>query len=277
VDYDGDGRTDIVTGSYTGQLYLFRRQADGTFAQREALAAESGETMLMPDYSVVPELVDMDKDGDLDLVVGARSDPVRVVTNIGTRKEPVWSKAFRELKAGDGETIKGSNAHHADWDGDGVRDLVVGSEHGEIRWYPNRGANDQPKYGEGSVLVARNDSGYAAEGSTPKAPSQRVKVHVTDWNGDGRVDLLVGDVTWQQSTPNPLTPAEEGEKAALEKARDELMRKSAFAKSETERDALMASANEQHKKLQTYNRRKLHTHGWVWLYLRRGASAKDAR
>jgi hypothetical protein len=36
VDYDADGRTDIITGSYTGQLYLFRRKADGTFAARES-------------------------------------------------------------------------------------------------------------------------------------------------------------------------------------------------------------------------------------------------
>ena len=30
----------------------------------------------------------------------------------------------------------------------------------------------------------------------PAHPGNRTKVHVTDWNGDGRVDLLVGDVRW---------------------------------------------------------------------------------
>ena len=277
MDYDSDGRSDIVTGSYTGQLYLFRRQADGSFGKREELADESGETLMMPEYSVVPELVDMDKDGDLDLVVGARSDPVQVVTNKGTRSSPVWSKVFKELKTADGETIKGSNPHHADWDGDGLRDLVIGSEHGEIRWYRNRGANDAPIYGNASVLVAQDNSQYGEEGSTPKRPGLRVKVHVTDWNGDGRVDLLVGDVTWQQSTPKPLTAAETDAKAALEKARDALLAEMARVPAGPKRDALKASVDEHQQKLRAYERRKLHTHGWVWLYQRRGGPAKGAR
>ena len=83
-------------------------------------------------------------------------------------------------------------------------------------WYRNLGADDAPRYADGTVLIVRENSDRAAEGSTPKRPGQRVKVHVTDWNGDGRADLLVGDVTWQQSTPNPLTPAEEKEKAKLD-------------------------------------------------------------
>jgi hypothetical protein len=277
VDYDADGRADIVTGSYTGQLYLFRRQADGSFAAREELVDETKETLMMPKYSVVPELVDMDKDGDLDLVVGARSDPVLIVTNVGTRSAPVWSKAFRELKTAGGETIQGSNVHHADWDGDGIRDIVVGSEHGQILWYKNRGANDAPSYGQPSVLVGHHNSQHAEEGSTPERPGLRVKVHVTDWNGDGRVDLLVGDVTWQQSAPKPLTAAQTDAKAALEKARDALLEKVAQVPAGPERDKLQASVDEHRNKLRAYDRPRLHTHGWVWLYQRRGAPGNGAR
>jgi hypothetical protein len=277
VDYDGDGRIDIITGSYTGQLYLFRRKADGTFAAREELVDETKATLMMPKYSVVPELVDMDKDGDLDLVVGARSDPVLVITNIGTRSAPVWSKEFKELKTADGTTIEGSNVHHADWDGDGVRDLLVGSEWGEVRWYKNLGANDAPSYAPGIVLVTQNNSPYAAEGSTPERSGLRVKVHVTDWNGDGRMDLLVGDVTWQQSALTPLTPAEAEAKAALEKARDALYEKMAKAPEGPERDKVQATIDEYRTKLHAYDRTKLHTHGWVWLYLRRGEPAKGER
>ena len=277
MDYDADGRTDIITGSYTGQLYLFRRKADGTFAAREELVDETKETLMMPKYSVVPELVDMDKDGDLDLVVGARSDPVLVVANVGTRAAPVWSKTFKELETAKGETIQGSNVHHADWDGDGLRDILVGSEFGEVRWYKNLGANDAPRYAQPIVLVAQDNSQYAAEGSTPRRSGLRVKLHVTDWNGDGRVDLLLGDVTWQQSTPNPLTAAETEAKVALEKARDALFEKMRKVPAGPERDKLQASVDEHQKKLRAYNRTKLHTHGWVWLYLRRPGPAKSER
>jgi len=280
VDYDADGRTDVLTGSYTGQFYLFRRKADGTFAQRELLTDEDGGTLMMPFdsvYSVVPELTDMDADGDLDLVVGARTAPVQIVTNVGTRKVPVWSKARRELKTTKGEVIKGSNAHHADWDGDGVPDLLVGSEWGEVRWYRNVGKTDAPRYEDGGVLVQKGGYERQQEGSTPKRPGQRVKVHVTDWNCDGRADLLLGDVTWQESTPNPLTEAEAAEKKALDAEYSAMHRKLAQTPKGPERDNLQKAIEEQRAKLRPYNRTKLHTHGWVWLYLRKGESILDRR
>lgn len=270
MDYDADGRTDILTGSYTGQLYLFRRQADGAFAQRELLLDEAGETLIVsPPYSIVPELVDMDADGDLDLVIGARSDPGQIVQNVGTRGVPVWSKAIKVLSTTNGKAIAGSNAHHADWDGDGVRDLVVGSEGGEVRWYRNVGANDAPKYASARVLVEMPSYQRDPEGTTPKRPGMRVKVHVTDWNGDGRADLLVGDVTWQEGNPAPLTAAERAEKARLESAAAELRARLPVVPPGPERDALDVTLAEHRTKLRAFARTTSHTHGWVWLYLRK--------
>jgi len=280
VDYDADGRTDIITGSYTGQFYLFRRAEDGSFAQRELLTDEDGDTLIMPFnsvYSIVPELVDMDADGDLDLIVGARTAAVQVITNVGTRQAPVWTKARRELLTAGGEVIKGSNAHHADWDGDGVRDLIVGSEWGEVRWYRNSGKNDAPKYEAGDVLVQKAGWDRQEEGSTPAHPGQRVKVHVTDWNGDGRADLLVGDVTWQQSTPTPLTEAEAAEKEKLDTEYSSMRRKLSRIAKGPKRDVLQKAIDEQREKLRPYNRTKLHTHGWVWLYLRKGDASPGRR
>lgn len=272
MDYDADGRTDIVTGSYTGQFYLFRRQADGGFAQRELLVDEDGATLMMPFdtiYSVTPELVDMDADGDLDLVVGNRSGTVQIVANVGTPKVPKWSKQRRDLTTADGQPIAGSNAHHADWDGDGVRDLIVGSEGGDVTWYRNTGKNDAPRYAKGARLVDAAHSGYAAEGSTPQHHGMRVKVHVTDWNEDGKADLLVGDVTWQEEKLTPLTAAEAKQKEALDRELDELYARRGKAKDDAEKAATAKAIADVRARLQPLQRSKLHTHGWVWLYLRR--------
>lgn len=280
MDYDADGRTDIVTGSYTGQFYLFRRQADGGFAQRELLDDETGQTLLMPfdtAYSVTPELVDMDADGDLDLIVGNRSGPVLVVTNVGTRKAPVWSKTHTPLTTTDKGAIEGSNAHHADWDGDGLRDLIVGSESGEVRWYRNTGANDAPRYAAGALLVAAGNSSYEPEGSIPKGPGMRAKVHVTDWDDDGRVDLLVGDVTWQQSTSKPLTADEEKTKQGLEREYHEATQRREEAQDDQQREAATKAIAELRAKLKPLQRTELHTHGWVWLYRRTAASTRKSR
>ena len=272
MDYDADGRTDIVTGSYTGQFYLFRRQPDGGFAQRELLVDEDGATLMMPSetaYSVTSELVDMDADGDLDLVVGNRSGAVQIVANLGTRQAPKWAKQRSELKTADGKAIQGSNAHHADWDGDGVRDLVVGSEHGDVTWYRNTGQNDAPRYAKGELLVAAGRSGHDPEGSTPKHHGMRVKVHVTDWNEDGKVDLLVGDVTWQETQLTPLTESEAKEKQALNKELSDLLDRRTKTQDAAQAEAIAKAIADVRAKLRPLHRTKLHTHGWVWLYLRR--------
>ena len=241
MDFDADGNMDIVTGSYTGQFYLFRGQQGGGFAQREVFVDAKGATLVMPFdsiYSVVPELVDMDADGDLDLVVASRSAAVQIITNTGTRSEPVWSDERQELKTIKGRAIEGSNAHHADWDGDGVRDLILGSEGGTVTWHRNVGKNDAPRYDKAETLVKPAHSNRGQEGSTPKRHGMRVKVHVTDYNGDGKPDLLVGDVTWQQGSPK------------VEKA------KGAFGVDLS-------------KKKRETSRPKTNTHGFVWLYLRK--------
>jgi hypothetical protein len=54
-------------------------------------------------------------------------------------------------------------------------------------------------------------------------------------------------------------------------------RKVALAPAGPERDALQASVDEHQQDLRAYDRSKLHTHGWVWLYLRRGGPVNGAR
>lgn len=281
MDYDADGRTDIVTGSYTGQFHLFRRQADGSFAQRVLFLDESGETLLMPFekhvYSVTPELVDMDADGDLDLVVGNRGGAVQVVDNVGTRSKPVWSRTHRALTTTAGTAIEGSNAHHADWDGDGIRDLVVGSEEGKVLWYRNTGADDAPRYAAGEVLVPGGNDSIEPEGTVPTGPGARVKVHVTDWDADGRVDLLVGDLTGQQMVTNPLTADEEKVKHALEVEYRRLLDRQVATTDASERDSIETALAELRAKLEPLDRTKYLSHGFVWLYRRVGAAGKSSR
>lgn len=277
MDCDGDGRLDLITGSYTGQMYLFRRQPDGSFGKREELVDETGHTILRKDYSIVPELVDMDGDGDLDLVVGARTDPVQVIDNVGTRQVPRWSKESRKLRTTAGAEIVGSNAHHADWDGDGVRDLIVGSEWGEVRWYRNTGADDRPAYEDRGVLVARGDYERGAEGSAPKHPGMRVKVHVTDWNGDGRADLLLGDVVWQEETLPPLSPEKETERKRLTDLENDLEKRQQKLPKGTERDEIEKQLEELRPKLYALATTRTHSHGFVWLFLRKDGAAKPEK
>ena len=97
----------------------------------------------------------------------------------------------------------------------------------------------------------------------------RVKVHVTDWNEDGKVDLLVGDVTWQETKLTPLTESEAKEKQALNKELSDLYDRRTKAQDAAQKEVVAKAIADVREKLRPLQRTKLHTHGWVWLHLRR--------
>ncbi|PCJ14302.1 MAG: hypothetical protein COB10_04435 [Planctomycetota bacterium] len=287
MDYDADGDLDILSGSYTGELYLFERKADGSFVQGRYLLNNKGEDLKAKALSVTVEAMDVDADDDLDLVLGTRSGAVEIFENVGTRAKPAYTGESRPLMTVDGKKVKGSNAHHADWDGDGLRDLVLGSEYGGVHWYRNEGTNNSPKYGAQQSLLDGRDWEKRQEADGPVGAGSRTKVFVTDWNGDGRADLLVGDVQWLYYTLPPLTAEQEAEKlaltpayeqanAALDKIYDE--RNSYVGKPGGIPEEVLARVKAVNdvwrplaKKMGKFDRTKSKVHGWVWLYLQEPA------
>ncbi len=297
MDYDGDGDLDILSGSYTGEIYLFEGAGGMSFAQGRFLLNREGDPLEVG-MSVTPEAVDYDGDGDLDLVIGTRMSGVQLVVNEGTRQAPLWAVKTTPLRTVSGKKVKGSNAHHADWDGDGVQDLLVGSEHGGAYWYRNLGENNHPIYGEQEVLVPESPFEERSEEDGPVAPGSRTKVSVTDWNNDGQLDLLIGDVQWLYRQLPPLTEKQEAEKRALKPTYDRLNDDYSAAVKERNKyvgkpggipqeviDAMGAARKALGpvaKTWSSFDRKKSVTHGWVWLCLgiapgkKTGASTLEA-
>lgn len=91
-----------------------------------------------------------------------------------------------------GESTHGlllSRMEAADWNGDGLPDILVGAQRGGIVWYPNRGTRKHPEFPYSKLLFTADgkplDVGFSA---TPL---------VIDWDGDGIQDLLCG-VEWNR-------------------------------------------------------------------------------
>lgn len=206
MDINGDGRLDILTGSIAGDVVVFLRNANGTYGRGGTLRFKSGRVLNLGRGSTVVA-ADWRGKGVFDLIIGNAEGAIYLVPNEGTRSRAAFAEPER-LKA-DGRSINADGGSAgpcvADWDGDGLLDLIVGCASGKVEWYRNVGSRTNPKLAPPITLlnaVSRDGRINTAATTTPKRSGAYAKVCTTDWNGDGRLDLLVGDYSYNQ--PNRL-------------------------------------------------------------------------
>ncbi|MBM3726490.1 MAG: VCBS repeat-containing protein [Acidobacteria bacterium] len=207
ADWDLDGKLDILLNDIWGDVVWFRNT--GTAQAPELAAAQSVEVewegappkpdwvwwqpkpkQLLTQWRTTPKVVDWDRDGLPDLVMlnhqGYLSLFRRRRTPGGLRLGPP-ERIF--LNAANGRFLLLANGRAgasgrrkielADWDGDGTLDLITDSDDGPV-WYRNTGTIEQPRMQPRGTLV------------NARLPGHNPTPNVADWNGDGRLDLLIG-------------------------------------------------------------------------------------
>lgn len=222
MDFDGDGVLDLVSGSYDpGELYLFRGKGRGVFAAREVIKDKSGKPIVkvpehgdrnIESFGSWMTLVDWDDDGDLDILVGTFDGMIFMRRNERTRVNPSYATGNEWVKVG-AKALRTPGGEHAnpviaDWDGDGLWDLVVSAADGGVYWYRNIGKRGRPVFESPVALVAKHEGigyGELAAGEEPK-PGIRSQIAVTDYDGDGKLDLLLGDFCTYLHVRKDLTP-----------------------------------------------------------------------
>ena len=128
-DLDGDGDLDLIVGESSGALNYYRNDG-GTGAPDFQLVADEFQDIDVGRRSV-PTLVDLDRDGDLDLAVGSEISGLRLFINEGTRQEPF----FVETEPFGPEVPAFTTPAFADINGDGSLDLVTGGNGGGLVVY----------------------------------------------------------------------------------------------------------------------------------------------
>jgi hypothetical protein len=293
VDLDGDGRRDILSGSYSrmdkamaGLFQVLHGKADGTFAKAEVVKGTDGEPLIIPVRSkpgegedwvnnicTRPFAVDWDGDGDLDLVVGNFPGTFYLFRGEGKGK---FAPKPEEMKAGD-QPLK-SGSHHGDpfvvdWDGDGDLDILSGSAEGGVQWAENRaGAGKPPRLEPFRRLIAHGplmEYGQILREEDLKEPTGNTRIWVDDVNSDGKLDILVGDSTTLVSPGDGLSEAEFKKKFAdWMKARQEASKEIQAAGGDEKKQQ---AAQERMQKM--YEQRtefmKEDMTGFVWLYLQK--------
>lgn len=270
MDLNGDGKPDVISGSWPGEVYSFIQQRDGTFAAGERLRDDMGRLINVGSASAV-HAEDWDGDGDLDLLIGNYDGEVFVVPNNGNRRAYRFGKS-QQLQA-DGKPVYISSGEAApflvDWDMDGKKDLLVGTGSGSVVLYRNIGSNQNPKLTSPAAIVDERGSRWGG----------RVKICVTDWNEDGLMDLLLGD--YRAFDLPGLSDEEKAEQAAAQLALLDLLEQyqSVIQDEELtirEREDKVASLTEHLPELRRKARFSRHRYdGTVWVFLRKGSSSNE--
>jgi hypothetical protein len=241
IDINADGVPDLSAGSYApGGVYWFPGQSVLEFGYRQELVDCQGRPIYTdPDraftagkeqssYGCQIAWIDWNADGALDIVVGNLSGELHVRLQIPhwsklatfappIPSQPVFEPCSREIRIGSSKAVPGHHAcpSIADWDGDGLWDILSGSSDGSVYWFRNMGRSGEPKFetreeilDKGTVLQWAGDDARPVRGV-------RSQIHAVDVNRDGKVDLILGAWSISQSPRADLTDSERREVAHI--------------------------------------------------------------
>lgn len=131
ADVDNDGDIDMLLGAEdVSMLKFYINNGSNSFTVDNSYI--SGVTSK---YAVSPAFVDLDKDGDHDLVLGSGFGEIYYYENIGTPSSPSW-KSNDQLFA-TAEVNQGAAPGFADLDSDGKPDMIVGEYNGNFTFFKN--------------------------------------------------------------------------------------------------------------------------------------------
>ncbi len=276
-----------------------RRQADGSFAAGETLRDRHGHELNAGSGSAA-FAADWDGNGTLDLIVGNVLGEVYVIPNEGKGKKLAFGTPRRLEAAGKPIKVNGDAAPVvADWDGDGRPDLIVGAEDGSVVWYRNVGTAAAPRLEAARTLIGPSPVGWKNDDQRKAGGwGLRVKPCVVDWDGDGRLDILLGDRCGdfvakpsqtaeegaEERQANDRLPARRRRWAATFREYQQLHKTPTGATPAARREEQLGRLREQLRRtkdeiarvqeIQERYRPGSQTHGFVWLFLRKPAPGK---
>ncbi|KAH8067289.1 calcium ion binding protein [Aureococcus anophagefferens] len=193
-DIDGDGDLDLVVGEFDGGLSYYENvgsAASPTYAGRRRDAnpfdgIDVGTDSAGRGFST-PALVDLDGDGDLDLVLGEEEGVLNYYENVGSATSPTYAVVSGDANPFDGIDVGSYSAPaFSDLDGDSDLDLVVGRDAGVLNYYENVGSAASPSY----VAVTGNENPF--DGIDVSGLWDSSAPALDDIDGDGDLDLIVG-------------------------------------------------------------------------------------
>ena len=226
-DWDRDGDADLIVGDEDGRVALVENvtprgaKAKTPLFNMPRYFQQRADTLKCGALAT-PVGVDWDSDGDTDIVSGNTSGVIEYFENLGAASDspfPKWAapvrlsaggKPFRVM-AGPNLSIQGpaeakwgyTTFSVADWDGDGLHDIVLNSIIGRVVFLKNIGSRTQPRLAEPQAIEVQ----WPQDKEAPRKPKWtwwtpqgnelvtqwRTTPFAIDMTGDGLTDLVMLD------------------------------------------------------------------------------------
>lgn len=202
VDWNSDGKKDLVTGAIDGRIHLFINEGSDALPdfRSEQYAQNLGSALFVPSVRSSPHVADWDADGKKDLLTGNTNGELLFYSNTGTDEDPSFS-GYVQVEA-DGVVIDlpgtpRSRPSVCDWNTDHYNDVLIGAGDGLVHLYQGReggtfvdGEGLLPDAGVGHLLAAYpNPFNPQTTIAFALQRAERIRLSVYDLSGR-RVALL---------------------------------------------------------------------------------------
>ncbi len=187
VDWDNDGKLDLLAGDTDGFITYFRNTTGRLFPIFENGRRLKAGGEVLSRYSsgghARPDVVDWNNDGLDDLIVADGGGNVVVYLATAANPEPVLASPI-PVEAG-GKPIHGTGGRSSviacDWDHDGLKDVVFADQNDGHIFFRNQGSDDKP------VLAAGEPILFDGRPADPPRPNLG---EYADWDGDEKPDFI---------------------------------------------------------------------------------------
>ncbi len=218
-DWDMDKDDDLIVGKEDGRVVFIENT--GKDDNGRPILAEPVYFKQKADYVKcgalsTPCSFDWDGDGDEDIIAGNTAGYIEWFENLDGQNTPKWAEPVRlkagndvfRVMAGENLSIQGpaeakwgyTVPYVADWNMDGLPDIILNSIIGEILWLENIGSRTEPRLNDAKGLMVN------WKGNPPKPAwnwwdpedkelvvQWRTRPIVLDLNNDGLNDLIIID------------------------------------------------------------------------------------
>ena len=146
LDWDNDGRTDLIVGALDGKIHIYHNCGCGgaippsffTTWPSGVLLQQDGNDLAVPSERSSPVVLDLDGDGKKDLLTGNTDGQLLFYRNVGTDAEPRFSGYSLVKSDGVPIDLPGSPRSRpfvCYWTGDGYPDVLIGAGDGKVHLY----------------------------------------------------------------------------------------------------------------------------------------------